>query len=265
MAETLRQVWFEEPPPPCSLNPAIDRDLETICLKCLEKEPARRFADAGEMADELARYLRGEPILSRPLGTLGQLQRWRRRNPTVANLTAAVVSIVIVGFIRFIYYTVRLRNDLADSQASLGDAVGAVNEMTDIATKEDGLKAYGVDEVRREMLNASREYYDRFVERETNDPVLETERGKAYGRLADIEADLGNQEEAIRLYKQSVEVFARLGEKYPRQPNYTALRASYLANLAGLYYDFGQLKEAEETLTRAYQLAKDLQDRKSVV
>ena len=258
MAETLRQVWFEEPPPPCSLNPAIDRDLETICLKCLEKEPARRFSDAGELSNELRRYLRGEPILSRPLGTLGQLQRWRRRNPAVANLTAAIILLVVIGFVGFIYYTVELRKSLADAQASLGDAVGAVNEMTDIATKEDGLKAYGVDDVRREMLNASREYYDRFVERETNDPVLETERGKAYGRLADIEADLGNQEEAIRLYQQSVDVFARLEKKFPRQPNYTALRASYVANLAGLYYDFGQLKEAEETLTEAYKLAKDL-------
>lgn len=261
MAETLRQVWFDDPPPPRQLNPAIDRDLETICMKCLEKEPARRFSSAGELADELARFLRGEPIRSRPIGTLGQLQRWRRRNPVVAHLAGAVVTLVLLLLVGGIYYTIQLRKSLADAKVRLGWAVSAVDQMTDIATKEDGLKAHGVDDVRREMLSASRRYYDRFVERETNDPLLETERAKAYGRLANIEADLGNQQNAIHLYKQAVDVFAGLKRKYPSDPNYSYLQAAYLTNLATLYRDLGRFDDALASLGEAYDLAGSLHEK----
>ncbi len=261
VAETLRQVWFEDPPLPRSLNPAIDQDLETICLKCLEKEPARRFETAGEMAEELARYRRGEPIHSRPLSTLGQFQRWRRRNPTVAKLLGLVALLIILGFAGVTYYTIQLQRSLNDARVRLGWAVGAVDEMTDIATRDDGLKAHGVDEVRREMLTASRQYYDRFVERETNDPVLETERGKAYGRLANIEADLGDRAVAARLYSQAIDVFTELEQRFPNEPNYTYLRAAYLANLGGLLRDGAQLDDAEDKLTEAYTLASGLHEK----
>jgi eukaryotic-like serine/threonine-protein kinase len=94
--EVLLQVKGAEPIGPRRLNPSVPVDLETICLKCLEKEPTRRFATAQELAEELGRFLRHEPIRARPITPLGRTWRWCRRYPAVAGLGAAVILLLIL-------------------------------------------------------------------------------------------------------------------------------------------------------------------------
>ena len=86
-AATLQQVVADDPVSPARLNPRIPRDLETICLKCLNKDPFLRYASAQALANDLRRFQRGEPIAARPLGHLARMARWARRRPTAAALS----------------------------------------------------------------------------------------------------------------------------------------------------------------------------------
>jgi len=94
---TLRLVAETDPVAPRLLAPALPRDLETICLKCLEKNPVLRYATAQDLADELARYLCDEPIYARPISSTAKLWRWCQRRPATAVLSTLLILVLIVG------------------------------------------------------------------------------------------------------------------------------------------------------------------------
>jgi tRNA A-37 threonylcarbamoyl transferase component Bud32 len=92
----LLQIQREEPPRPRKLDAKVPRDLETISLKCLEKEPVRRYQSAQQLADDLRRWLDGKPIAARPIGAMQRTWRWCRRNPVVAGLSASVLGLTVI-------------------------------------------------------------------------------------------------------------------------------------------------------------------------
>ena len=114
--ETLKLVATAEVVAPRRQRPEVPRDLETICLKCLEKEPGRRYASAAALAEDLRRFLDGRPIAARPVGAIGRLRRWGRRNPTLAATTAALVLAFALGTPTLFGLWLRARADHARAE-----------------------------------------------------------------------------------------------------------------------------------------------------
>jgi eukaryotic-like serine/threonine-protein kinase len=133
-AETVQQVFSQEPAPPSRLNDQVPRDLETICLKCLHKAPARRYASAQDLADDLHRFLDGKPVLARPVGRLERAGKWARRRPAAALLVAALL--VMAG--ATIGTGVWLRQQEDERRAAKEQRQGQAREALETALRRTG-------------------------------------------------------------------------------------------------------------------------------
>jgi len=156
--ETLRRVREEDPPRPRSLNPGVNRDLETVALKCLEKDPARRYASAEARAIDLERGLAGEPIAARPLTQAERTWRWCRRNPRVAGLAATVAALLAMTAAGATFAAVVLKRSADEATGAKVAAEGERNEARSAQAREkaERLRAEALAEDLRQNLYAAR-------------------------------------------------------------------------------------------------------------
>ncbi len=211
-AATLQQVLAEEPLPPSRLNSQVPRDLETICLKCLRKEPQRRYASAAELAEDLRRFAAGEPIRARPVGRLGRTIKWVRRRPTAAALIAATLLLVAAGIGATVWY-VRDRQERRVDEALRGQQINrdadaalaeAESHLQDIRARlEDPLEVGGLlsdIDLWQTTVKKSRQAWERAHSAcDGNDRFVPQ---STLSRLRAVEDTLLREENAYRLAKE---------------------------------------------------------------
>ncbi len=275
--DTLEQVRSQEPLRPSRLQPKMPPDLETICLKCLVKDPVKRYPSAGALADDLARFLNNEPIRARPTPTWERAWKWARRRPAAAALivvsVAAVLSLSVGGFVwaqheRRLHAIAEANKEEALDQKALAehnkeiaeqnfvraekrfqDARDAVDLMLTRVGQERLANEPRMEKVRRDLLENALQFYQRFLDEKSRDPGVRFETVRAFQRVGDIQEMLGDHAKAEKAYRSAVAFLEELITEQPRDPKYRKALALNQNELAVVLHAANRRDDAE----KAYQ------------
>lgn len=164
----IHQKIYEDAPSPRKLVPSLPRDLETICLKCLEREPAKRYATAADLVDELERFDQGIPIKARPISRGEKVWRWCRRQPAIAALLAAFFVSLVGGLFGVSFFWMRAANNAEKTRHSLYrthmNLASKLWESGDIAGLRHVLARYETDDAARDLRAFEWYYYKTLTE-----------------------------------------------------------------------------------------------------
>jgi serine/threonine protein kinase/tetratricopeptide (TPR) repeat protein len=225
---TLEQVRTQEPVSPSRLQPKIPRDLITICLKCLEKDPRRRYASAEALADDLRRFLDAEPIHARPTAAWERTWKWVKRHPaiTAVAMAGATSIVVIIAIIASSNARLQEQRDIAEQKsreaqeqrdvatANLRKARAAVDRLTQLAQTElaDVPK---VAPIRRRLLEEALQFYEELTAQAGDDPQMRFEVARAHRWLAACARILGRFEQAKTHYRKAAVLIECLAADFP--------------------------------------------------
>jgi serine/threonine protein kinase len=227
--ETIEQVRKQEPVPPSRLQPSVPRDLETICLKALQKEPEKRYLTCGLFAEDLRRFVAGEPIMARPIGNAERLWRWCKRNPRVAAMTATIFVLLVAGVIGSTISAVTISRQKDEADDAKNEAIDARNQAIDAKNQamRDKLEADnqadlalesvkmlgkianerlrsepGVQALRRELLQTALDGLKRVANRAGNEASRKRSMGDAFLQMGILAVQIGNSEEAYQYFER---------------------------------------------------------------
>jgi tetratricopeptide (TPR) repeat protein len=261
----LHQLLNEEPQPPRRLNDRIARDLETICLKAMAKEPARRYQSAADLALDLRRFLEGSPIHARPIGKWELAVKWARRHPELAALVSVVVIAVSGLLLGALWYNVRLSKALQATQEerdradqNLALARKAVDNYLAKVTGDKRLTEADFHPLRRDLLQAAIPFYEQFARQRENDPAQRAEQARAHERLGQVRASLGETEKALANYREMREIFADLARTSPEVRDYRHGLAQSYSKVADALIALNRWPEAETMHRQAITLLQEL-------
>jgi serine/threonine protein kinase/lipopolysaccharide biosynthesis regulator YciM len=213
--ETLMQVVHQEPVPPRQLQSSTPRDLETVCLKCLHKEPRKRYSSAEALAEDLQRYLAGTPIQARPIGTLERGIKWARRKPTQAALLAVSVLAPLTLATIVLAYNAQLRQALeakgaalrqAEQQSAIATAVNDFLQKDLLGQADIGQQTVGQGgerdpevKVRTLLDRASQSIEGKFPEQPLTEAAIRLTMGNAYRELGSYPDSQRHLERSLQL------------------------------------------------------------------
>jgi tetratricopeptide (TPR) repeat protein/tRNA A-37 threonylcarbamoyl transferase component Bud32 len=260
----MQEVAFKEPPRPRALNTATPRELETILLKAMSKDPIDRYATAKDLADDLRRFLEDRPIHARRPGVAKRAAQWARRHKPVVWAAATVFVLAVMGLAIGTVLLARKHDEVeaARRQAqssyeraerNLEKARRLVDSMlTRVADEMENLPH--MEELRTQLLEEALEFHLDFLQQKSDDPVVRYKLAQAHRAVADIYVYLGRPESVEEAYHDAFEVLEDLVSDFPDVAEYQDELAAVAQNLGVWYWHHDRTEEAETTLLLAIAL-----------
>jgi tetratricopeptide (TPR) repeat protein/tRNA A-37 threonylcarbamoyl transferase component Bud32 len=263
--ETLHQVVEQEPVRPRKFDRGVNRDLETICLKCLEKDPRRRYGSAEELAEELERFLEDRPIRARRSSLLrGPVRCGRRRWVAVFVILALLLALGLLFSMTRVAVMSEQRRALeamvyAEQQRHraeehLQQARRAVDELFTPVGEDTLSDAPRADSLRRELLQQALKFYEQMAGEPGRNPKARREIAQAHRRIGAIQERLGRLEQAEEEYRRAIAVASDLVKEFPAELAYQQDLAAGYRGLGSTLKTRGRLAESEQTFRRAVEL-----------
>jgi serine/threonine protein kinase/tetratricopeptide (TPR) repeat protein len=269
--ETLEQVRSLEPVPPRRLQPAVPRDLETVCLKCLEKDPRKRYPTADALADDLHRFLRGEPIRARPVPRWERAWKWARRKPTAAALLAVSGLAVVLLILGAVWHQASLQEEVERAQTNEAEARRqqqradehyrqARQAMQRMVARLDDPRLGDVprlQELREGQLEDALAFFQSILrEGGPVEPAVQYDVAVALQHAGVIENKLARPEQARQNFRQAADLLENLTASHPDKLEYPAQLATCYNGLACCYPL--STPDAAHLLGRALKLREEL-------
>ncbi|HKI20441.1 MAG TPA: tetratricopeptide repeat protein, partial [Isosphaeraceae bacterium] len=253
--EVLRKIAQDEPAPPRQLNPAIPRELETILLKAMNKEPESRYATAQELADDLRRFLEDKPIKARRPTAWEHVVKWSRRHKSLVGSAVAVLVLVVVGMA---IGMVLLARKQAELERQRDAARQAVDDMYTNVAQDWLAQRAALEPMQQKFLEKALDYYRRFAGESSTEPKVQLKTAVAYRRVGDIQKKLGRYREAEAVYRRAMAMLEKLLASAPPAPEYYRELAAAHTSLGGLLMSDDRHTEAEPLFRRAVDLTEKL-------
>jgi hypothetical protein len=227
LLETLEQVRSQEPAAPRRLQPGVPRDLETICLACLKKQPAERYASAAALADDLERWREGRPIYARRAGPVERLLKWARRRPALAASVALCVLLAAGLLGGAAVYERRLREALRDSEAqkeradaNYREARAALRQILARASARSSSAIPRLRELQREQEEDALAFFLKIAEQQGDQPEVRFDVAEACYEVGSLQAALGRKEASLANLLRARDALATLATEFADQPRY---------------------------------------------
>jgi tetratricopeptide (TPR) repeat protein len=260
----LHQVIADDPPSPRKLDRHIPRDLETICLKCAEKEPRRRYPTAMVVADELGRFVSGCPIEARPVGATERAARWCRRNPLIAGSAAIAATGLLVGILGLSIGYVRTARALAEIRRAKQQAEGnllqarqAVDDLFIQVSEATLLNQPGMQRVRSDLLRRARDYYEKLLVENAGTDAVQDDLASAHFRVGLITESIESPAKAFPSYQRALEMQRSLLVATPNDTERLKALGNILNALGHCLYQ----QQNEKDALAAYAEALDVRTR----
>ncbi|WP_166823906.1 serine/threonine-protein kinase [Thalassoroseus pseudoceratinae] len=265
LMQTLKQVVNDNPVPPRRLNSDVPIDLETVCLKCLSKEPDRRYASAQDFADDLQRFLSGVPVVARPVSRPQRVWRWCRRNPTVAGMGIALLIMLILGTAVSSYYAVTASRRAREAEQNFRRARAAVDEYFVRVSTDTLLNQPGMQPLQHELLRQALEYYREFLNDRHADSQLEDEFAETHYQVGLITEVIDGPEAAMSDLLIARDLQMALLKQSPNDVNRMQSLGATLTALGRVYFQNNNEELARDSYLEALEIRRQLAERTEAV